>query len=146
MADLQEYVGKTVDVVPLWADTFFEFTGTVIGVRNGLLQVRGQDDAVHEVEVGQVTVVEAPSAGQAMEPVCPRCGAVNSLSEIDRVAVLQKVQSVTAEGNIELVTEAGDVDWECQYSRDNPPEFQCGECGEECSEDELIEAARKAQS
>jgi len=146
MADLQEYVGKTVAVVPFWDNTFFEFTGTVIGVRHGCLQVRDQDDAVYEVEVGQVTVVEAPSTGQAMEPVCPRCGAVNSMSEIDRVAVLQKVQSVTAEGKIELVTEAGNVDWECQYPRDNPPEFQCCECGEECSEDELIEAARKAQS
>lgn len=218
MKDPQEYVGKTVTVLPAWDDTFFEFTGTVIGTRHGLLQVReqGDDDAVHEVEVGQVTVVpevavvpEVPersvppsetglmgaqtamlrqdgksweeiallyaamlveereeqarainqknraeellrakqvTEGQAMKPVCPHCGEVDSMDEIDRVAVLQKVKSVTAEGKIELVDETGEVDWECQCPRDNPPEFECGECGEKCSEDALIKATHRAKS
>lgn len=66
------------------------------------------------------------------------------MSEIDRVAVLQKVKFVTDTGEVELVTEAGEVDWECQCPRDNPPEFECGECGEKCSEGALLEATRKA--
>jgi hypothetical protein len=208
--DPQEYVGETVNVTPQENDDFGEFTGKVTGVRHGFLQVRDQDDAVHEVAVGQVTVVpEVPersvppsetelmgaqtamlrqdgksweeiallyaamlveereeqarainqknraeellrakqaTEGRTMKPVCPNCGEVDSMDEIDRVAVLQKVTSVTAEGKIELVDETGEVDWECQYPRDNPPEFECGECGEKCSEDALVKATHKAKS
>jgi RNase P/RNase MRP subunit p29 len=69
MEDPQEYVGETVNVLPTWDDTFFEFTGKVIGVRRGCLQVRDQDDAVHEVEVGQVTkVTEAPKVPERSDP------------------------------------------------------------------------------
>lgn len=68
------------------------------------------------------------------------------MDEIDRVAVLQKVRAVTAEGKIKLVDETGEVDWECQCPRDNPPEFECGECGEKCSEDALVKATHKAKA
>jgi len=69
MEDPQEYVGETVNVLPTWDDTFFEFTGKVIGVRRGCLQVRDQDDAVFEVEVGQVTkVTEAPKVPERSDP------------------------------------------------------------------------------
>lgn len=79
-----------------------------------------------------------------LRPVCPYCGAADMLFEIDRVAVLQKVQSVTYVGEVELVNEPGEVDWECQYPRDNPPEFQCRECGRECSREQLLSATRQA--
>jgi predicted molibdopterin-dependent oxidoreductase YjgC len=76
------------------------------------------------------------------ETVCPYCGAADTLAEIDRVAVLVPMETVTADGQIEFTGES-EVDWECQYPRDNPPEFQCRACGRECSSEAVVEAARR---
>jgi len=45
-----DYVGMKVDVIAADIDNFHDFTGTVIGVRNGLFQVIDQEDNVYEVE------------------------------------------------------------------------------------------------
>ena len=56
MIDPEEYVGETVLVTARPEDDFLnDFSGEVIGVRNGFLQVRDQDSDVWEVEVSQVS-------------------------------------------------------------------------------------------
>ena len=56
LEDPENYVGFQVTVSPDPEDEFTqEFSGVVIGVRNGLLQVRDADDDVFEVESKQVT-------------------------------------------------------------------------------------------
>lgn len=59
LKDPSDYVGERVIVTPNDCDAFLnEFEGIVIGVRNGFLQVRDQDDDVFEVEISQVSVIE----------------------------------------------------------------------------------------
>lgn len=54
--DPETYVGLKGLVVPKNDDPFFyEFYGTVIGVRKGFLQVRDMDNDVFAVEVSQFT-------------------------------------------------------------------------------------------
>lgn len=56
LIDPEQFVGLDVTVTPRKDDPFLhEFSGHVIGVRNGFLQVRDADDDVWEVEVSQVT-------------------------------------------------------------------------------------------
>lgn len=56
---LEDYVGEEVDVEPFSDDAFaHEFRGTVIGIRNGCLQVRDQDENVWEVLQRQVTLAQ----------------------------------------------------------------------------------------
>jgi len=134
-----EYIGETVNVVPEKDDDFLcEFTGKVVGVRGGFLQVRDQEDKVFEVEIKQVTVTKAVPVVRK-QPVCPHCGEVGGIAEIDRVAVLVPVQTVTADGTLDFTGES-EVDWEFQSPRNNPPKFQCRDCGEECTGEQLIAA------
>ena len=61
LIDPEQFVGLDVTVTPRKDDPFLhEFSGPVIGVRNGFLQVRDADDDVWEVEVSQVAVYGAP--------------------------------------------------------------------------------------
>jgi hypothetical protein len=58
LIDAENYVGENVLVYPNESDDFYnEFEGNVIGVRNGFLQVKDQDDDVFEVEVSQVSII-----------------------------------------------------------------------------------------
>lgn len=58
LVEPEDYVGEFVEVEARPDDEFLnDFQGTVIGVRNGFLQVVDQDDDVWEVEVGQVSVL-----------------------------------------------------------------------------------------
>lgn len=52
----ERFYGESVTVTPREGDTFHEFVGTVTGSRNGLLQVRDQDDNMFDVELCQVSV------------------------------------------------------------------------------------------
>jgi len=55
MKDPEDYVGCRVVVTPTAADDFLnEFEGEVIGVRDGFLKVRDEDDDVWCVEIKQV--------------------------------------------------------------------------------------------
>ena len=57
LIDPEEFVGQDLNVTARADDDFLnDFTGHCIGVRNGFLQVRDQDDDVWEVEVSQVSV------------------------------------------------------------------------------------------
>lgn len=47
------FVGEVGTAVPTDVDDFVEFEGTCIGVRNGLLKVRDQEDNVYEMSVLQ---------------------------------------------------------------------------------------------
>jgi hypothetical protein len=59
LTEKEYYVGLEVLVEPLPDDQFLcEFEGLVIGIRNGLLQVKDQADDVWEVEESQVTVLD----------------------------------------------------------------------------------------
>jgi len=54
--DPEQFVGLSGGVVPHADDPFMhEFEGVCIGVRNGLLKVRDQDDCVYEIKVSQFT-------------------------------------------------------------------------------------------
>lgn len=56
MTNIDKIMGKTVTVTPNTNDIFtHEFVGTVIGLRNGAVQVRDQDDEVFEVEFSQIS-------------------------------------------------------------------------------------------
>lgn len=56
--DPESFVGMSGEVTPRADDDFsHEFSGECIGVRNGFLQVRDQDDDVFEVEMGQFSPV-----------------------------------------------------------------------------------------
>ncbi|MFA7219061.1 MAG: hypothetical protein WC119_00855 [Synergistaceae bacterium] len=55
---LNDYIGKEVDVWAKEGDDFNDFGGTAIGIRNGHLQVRDQEDDVFEVDEDQVDIVE----------------------------------------------------------------------------------------
>lgn len=54
---LEDYIDETVDVDAKYEDDFSDFRGTVIGVRNGHLQVRDAEDDVFEVDEDQVEIV-----------------------------------------------------------------------------------------
>ncbi len=54
--DPEQFVGLSGGVVPHADDPFMnEFEGVCIGTRNGLLEVRDQDDEVYAIEVSQFT-------------------------------------------------------------------------------------------
>lgn len=57
MKDTQDYfpVGTTVNVKPWPNDYFHDFTGTVIGHKGELVQVRDQDDDVFDCDPEQVS-------------------------------------------------------------------------------------------
>ena len=56
-ADLIEFVHHRVDVTRKADDQFNnDFTGTAIGIRHGMLQVRDADDDVWEVEADQCAI------------------------------------------------------------------------------------------
>ncbi len=53
--DIRRMVGRYGDVEPAPGDTFHDFNGLCIGVRDGHLMIRDVDDDVFEVEVSQFT-------------------------------------------------------------------------------------------
>ena len=54
---LDQFIDMEVEVERKPDDLFnFDFTGTCIGVREGLLQVRDQEDNVWEVDADQVAL------------------------------------------------------------------------------------------
>jgi hypothetical protein len=57
LIDPETFVGEHVNVKAHSNDDFYDFSGKVIGVRNGFLQVRDSDEDVFEVEVSQVSVL-----------------------------------------------------------------------------------------
>ena len=54
--DPEIFVGEKIHVTANEDDDFHDFVGTCIGVRNGFLQVKDQDDDVYEVEVSQISI------------------------------------------------------------------------------------------
>jgi len=51
-----DLIGLTVDVIPNKDDSFHEFQGTIIGIKNQYwFQVRDQDDDVYDVFESQLT-------------------------------------------------------------------------------------------
>ena len=55
--DPEFFVGRQVVVIPKGGDAFsHEFSGQAIGVRNGNVEVRDQDDNVWEVDVDQLSL------------------------------------------------------------------------------------------
>lgn len=54
MIDEEVYVGLDGTVVPEQDDDFSQFWGHCVGIRNGLLQMRDQEDNVFEVHAWQV--------------------------------------------------------------------------------------------
>ena len=52
-----DFVGLSVIVTPKEWDSFYEFEGTIIGVKDPYFQVKDQDD-VYDVEANQIDITE----------------------------------------------------------------------------------------
>ena len=75
----------------------------------------------------QFTLME--KRGEVRSLVCPKCGAVDRIAEIDIIPGYALVGGVKKDGSLEWTGET-DVDWDGQRPANNPREFVCLACNE----------------
>ena len=56
------FEGDIVDVYPMTDDDFYDFTGTIVGFKNGLITVKDSDDDIYHVEARQCRLSESDDA------------------------------------------------------------------------------------
>lgn len=91
---------------------------TILKAANKLLAAAAYEAMRATAEVEDTVVIPVK---------CPRCGAEDSLSELDLIPGRCSIQGVTPQGIIVFAGET-DVDWDGQYEAHTPARFACDAC------------------